>query len=311
MKRIQYDRYGGPEALRLDEVAVPNPGPGQISVRVLAASVNPMDWMIRQGKVKFMTGSTFPRGLGHDFAGVVEALGSGVETLKVGDDVFGATGLRGAGTFAEVLIIDEKNAVIKPSALTFEVAAALPIVAITAWTGLVDKARLRAGQSVFVSGCLGGVGRAAVQLARLRGATVAGSCSANGREEALALGVSEVVDYREFDAKRFRNRFDVVFDTAGALSLGQCDTLLKRGGKALHIVNTPAKFLRSFLSSRHETVFGTPTTQGWAGIVDAALKGELAPKIGKTVSLSEAIPAIVALETTGLPKGKLVILPAG
>ena len=311
MKRIQYDRYGGPEGLRLDEVAVPQPGPGQIRVRVMAASVNPMDWVIRQGKVKFMTGSAFPRGLGHDFAGIVEALGPGVATLNVGDEVFGATGLKEAGTFAEVLIVDEKNAVVKPSALSFEVAAALPIVAITAWTGLVDKAKLRAGQSVFISGCLGGVGRAAVQLARLRGATVAGSCSASGREEALALGVNEVVDYRGFDAKRFQSRFDVVFDTAGALSLGECDTMLKRGGKALHIVNTPAKFIRSFLSSRHETVFGTPTSEGWTGIIDAALKGDLAPKIGKTVSLSEAIAAIVGLETTGLPKGKLLIIPAG
>jgi NADPH:quinone reductase-like Zn-dependent oxidoreductase len=311
VKRIQYDRYGGPKELRLDEVELPVPGRGQVRVRVRAASVNPMDWVIREGRVKVMTGSKFPRGLGHDFAGVVEAVGPGVTMLKVGDAVFGATGLKQAGTFAEALVVDEKNAVIKPGALPFEVAAALPIVAITAWTGLVDKAKLRAGQSVFISGCLGGVGRAAVQFALLRGAAVTGSCSADARDEAVALGVSEVVDYRTFDATRLRRRFDVVFDTAGALSLSQCDTLLKRGGKALHIVNTPTKFLRSFFSSQHETVFGAPTPQGWAGLIDAALKGELAPKIGKTVSLSEAIPAIVALETTGLPKGKVLILPAG
>ena len=309
MKRIQYDRYGGPEQLRLDEVDLPIPGRGQVRVRVKAASVNPMDWVIRAGRVKFMSGSKFPRGLGHDFAGVVEAIGPGGTTLKVGDEVFGATGLKEAGTFAEALIADEKNVVIKPAALSFEVAGALPIVAITAWTGLIDKAKLRAGQSVFISGCLGGVGRAAVQLALLGGASVIGSCSGAAREEALALGVSEVIDYRTFDAKRFSRRFDVVFDTAGALSLGQCDTLLKRGGKALHIANTPGKLLRGLFSSRHENVFGTPTPKGWAGIIDAALKGDLIPKIGKTVPLAEAIPAIVALETTGLPKGKLLIVP--
>ena len=311
MKRIQYQRYGGPEELMLSEVALPKPGRGQIRVRVKAASVNPMDWVIRQGQVKVMTGSKFPRGLGHDFAGVVEDVGPGVASLKVGDEVLGATGLKEAGTFAEAVVTDEKNAVIKPSALSFETASTLPIVAITAWTGLIDKAHLRAGQSVFISGCLGGVGRAAAQLALLRGAVVTGSCSAAGREEALALGISEVVDYRTFAVKRFKRRFDVVFDTAGALSLGQCDTLLKRGGKALHIVNTPAKFLRSFLSSRHETIFGTATPQGWTGILDAAVKGGLTPNIGATVPLSDAIPAIVALETTGLPKGKLVIFPNG
>jgi NADPH:quinone reductase-like Zn-dependent oxidoreductase len=256
-----------------------------------------------------MTGARFPRGLGHDFAGVVEAVGPGVRSLTTGDEVFGATGLREAGTFAETLVTEAKPVVIKPAALSFEVAAALPIVAITAWTGLVDKAKVRAGQSVFVSGCLGGVGRAAVQLAILRGATLTGSCGAGGHEEAEALGVREVVDYRAFDAEAFRRRFDIVFDTAGALSLGQCDTMLKRGGKALHIVNTPGKFIRSLFSSRHETVFGAPTPAGWAGIIAAALAGDLVPKIAETVPLSEAIPAIIALEATGLPKGKVVITP--
>jgi NADPH:quinone reductase-like Zn-dependent oxidoreductase len=311
LKRIQYNRYGGPEELRLDEVSLPQLRSGQIRVRVKAASVNPMDWVIRKGQVKVMTGSKFPRGLGHDFAGVVEAVGPGVASLKVGDEVLGATGLKEAGTFSEAVVTHEKNAVIKPPALSFEVASTLPIVAITAWTGLIDKAKLRARQAVFISGCLGGVGRAAAQLALMRGAVVTGSCSAAGREEALSIGISEVVDYRTFDAKRFKRRFDVVFDTAGALSLGQCDSMLKQGGKALHIVNTPAKFLRSFLSSRHETIFGTATPQGWAGVLDAAVNGVLTPKIGAAVSLTEAIPAIVALEATGLPKGKLLILPNG
>jgi NADPH:quinone reductase-like Zn-dependent oxidoreductase len=310
MRRIQYDRYGGPEELRLDDVNLSEPQRGQIRVRVIAASANPMDWVIRRGQVKMMTGSRFPRGLGHDFAGVVEAVGPGVERLKVGDEVFGATGLKEAGAFAEAVVTDEKNAAIKPKALPFEVAGALPIVSVTAWTGLIDKAKLRAGQSVFITGCLGGVGRAAVQLALLRGAAVAGSCSASGREEALALGVSEVFDYRAFEIGPLRGRFDVVFDTAGALSLGQCDALLKRGGVALHIVNTPGKIIRSLVSSRHKSVFGTATPEGMAGIIDAAVRGKLVPKIGRTVPLSEAIPAIIELETTGSPKGKLLVVPA-
>ena len=309
MKRIQYERYGGPEELRLDDVETPTPGRGQVRVQVRAASVNPMDWVIRQGRVKMMTGSQFPRGLGHDFAGVIDAVGPEVKRLKIGDEVFGATSLKEAGAFADALVTDEKNAFIKPSVLSFEVAGALSIVGVTAWTGLIDKAKLQAGQSVFVTGCLGGVGRAVAQLALLHGATVAGSCSASGRDEALALGVNEVFDYRTFSVQPLRRRFDVVFDTAGALSLSQCGALLKRGGVALHIVNTPGKILRSLISSRHQTVFGTATPEGMAGIVDAAVNGKLTPKIARTVPLSEAIPAIVALETTGLPKGKVVVVP--
>ncbi len=163
MKRVQYYRYGGPDELKLEEVSVPVPKQDQIRVRVVAAGVNPMDWKIRRGEIKFMTGTKFPRGLGHDYAGVVDAIGSDVKDFKIGDEVFGAMGLKEAGAFAESLIADPKNTFKKPPDITFEVAAALPIASFTAWTALFDKANLRKGQSVFVSGCLGAVGRAAVQ----------------------------------------------------------------------------------------------------------------------------------------------------
>jgi NADPH:quinone reductase-like Zn-dependent oxidoreductase len=309
MKRVQYLHYGGPEELRLDEVKPPDVGQGQIRVQVRAAAANPMDWKIRRGEMKALSGFRVPRGLGHDFAGVVEAVGPGVERLKVGDEVFGVTSIRQAGAFAESVVADEKNAALKPPSISFEQAAALTLVSVTAWNGLVAKARLRTCQSVFITGCLGGVGRSAVQIARMRGANVAGSCSASGREEALALGVAEVVDYRALDIALYRHRFDVVFDTAGALSLSQCGAMLKRRGMSLHIVLTPAKLIGCLLPSRHHLVFANPTPQCLAGITEAAERGKLVPAIGRIVPLSEAISAVVELETTGLPKGKLVIVP--
>lgn len=309
MKRIQYHRYGGPEELRLEETKRPEPGRGQIRVRVCAAAANPMDWKIRRGEMRMISGFRFPRGLGHDFAGVVEAVGPGVERLKVGDEVFGATSISKAGAFAEFLVADEKNAALKPPSISFELAAALPIVSATAWNALVAKAKLRTGQSVFINGCLGGVGRSAVQIARMLGADVAGSCSALGRKEALALGLGEAVDYRAFDIAPYRHRFDVVFDTAGTLSLAQCGTMLKRRGMSLHIVPTPAKAIGCLLPSRHHLVFGNPTPECLVGIADAAERGKLVPAIGRIAPLSEAISAIVELELTGLPKGKLVIVP--
>jgi NADPH:quinone reductase-like Zn-dependent oxidoreductase len=309
MKRVQYHRYGGPEELRIEEFALAAPARGQIRVQVRAAAANPMDWKIRKGELKMMTGRRFPRGLGHDFAGVVEAVGPNVIRLRVGDEVFGATGLKESGAFAEALLAEEKNVFLKPKSLSFEEAAALPIVSATAWTALIDKAKLRAGQRVFITGCLGGVGRAAVQIAGMRGAQIAGSCSASRRDEALALGVREVIDYRAFDANSYRGLFDVVFDTHGALSLSQCGAMLKRGGVALHIVPTPLKMIWSMLSSRHQTIFGQLTPQSMAGIVEAAEQGKLTPTIGRTVPLSEAIPALIELERTNLPPGKLVVVP--
>jgi NADPH:quinone reductase-like Zn-dependent oxidoreductase len=309
MKRIQYLNFGAPEELRLDEVKTPDAGKGQIRVEVSAAAVNPMDGKLRRGEMKAISGARFPRGLGHDFAGVVEAVGPGVKRLKVGDEVFGVTSIRQAGAFAEYVVTDEKNVALKPRSFSFEQAAAFAIVSLTAWNALVAKARLREGQLVFVTGCLGGVGRAAVQIARMRGANVVGSCSASGREEALALGVSEVVDYRAFNVVSHRHRFDVVFDTAGALSLSQCSAMLKRGGLSLHIVPTFAKMIGCLLPSRHHLVFGNPTLRALAGIAEAAERGELVPAIGRVVPLSEAISAVVELEKTGSPKGKLVIAP--
>jgi NADPH:quinone reductase-like Zn-dependent oxidoreductase len=309
MRRIEYFRYGGPEELRLDEVKPAEPGRGQVRVQVRAASVNPMDGKIRRGELKMLSGFRFPRGLGHDFAGVVDAVGPGVKRLKPGSEVFGATSIPQAGAFAEYVVADEKNIGLKPPNVSFEQAAAMTIVGLTAWTALVAKAKLRAGQSVFISGCLGGVGRSAVQIACVRGATVVGSCGASGRDEALALGVGEALDYRAFDAAAHRDRFDVVLDTAGALSLSQCSAMLRSGGVSLHIVPTLAKMIVCSLPSRHRLMFGNPTPQSLAGVAEAAERGDLVPAIGQIAPLSEAIPAIIELEATGALRGKLVIVP--
>jgi len=308
MKRVQYHRYGDPEELRLEEVPLREPRPGQVRVRVLAAAANPMDWKIRRGEMKMLSGFRLPRGLGHDFAGLIDALGSGAERFKPGDAVFGVTSIRQAGAFAEYVIADAANVALKPPSVSFEQATAALLVSVTAWTALANKAKLRPGQSVFITGCLGGVGRAAVQIARLLGAEVMGSCSVSDREEALASGVSEVAD-RNFDVAQYPRRFDVIFDTAGALSLGQCATMLKPHGVSLHIVPTPAKLIGCLLSARHQVVFGKPTPEGLGAIAEALERGEIVAAIGGVAPLSEAIPAIIDLERNGVPKGKLVIAP--
>ena len=132
MKRIQYYEYGGPERMRLEEFSPAAPGKGEVLVRVMAAAANPMDWKIRNGDTKLMTGRSFPRGLGHDFAGTVEDLGPGVTRFRAGDAVLGAMSLKASGAFADMVVADETQIVKKPADLSHEQAAALPTVGVTA-----------------------------------------------------------------------------------------------------------------------------------------------------------------------------------
>ena len=308
MKKIQYSRYGGLEELRLDEVEVPEPAKGQVRVRVKAASFNPMDGKIRRGEMKILSGFRFPRGLGHDFAGVVDSVGSAVSAFKPGDEVIGVTSIPKAGAMADYVIADAKNIGIKPAGVLFAESVALTIVGLTAWNALIEKGMLGAGQVAFVNGCQGAVGRSAAQIARMRGANVVGTCRATDLEAVRTLGVGEAVDYRTLNVQAFAGRFDLVFDTVGVLSLRQCRVMVKPSGMSLHIVPNFAKWAGALFSSRHHLVFGNPTRESFAGIADAAERGILVPAIGRVVGLSEAIPAITERENTGSPKGKLVVI---
>jgi NADPH:quinone reductase-like Zn-dependent oxidoreductase len=266
VKRLQYHRYGGPDVLRLEDFEPARPGRGEVLVRVKAAAANAMDWKMRNGEMRLMTGRSFPRGIGNDFSGVVEAIGAGVTRLRVGDAVVGGTSLKGAGAFGEMVIAEEKAVVPKPAELSYEQAAAIPVVGITAFQAILGQGNLRAGQAVFVNGCLGGVGRAAAQIAVVSGASVGGSCRATAVAEAHELGIDPVVE-PGFDPARLRGRFDLVLDTPGTLSATAARTLLKPGGRIIDIVPTPAKLARSVLPGPYRVMMGRParrTSTRWS-----------------------------------------------
>jgi NADPH:quinone reductase-like Zn-dependent oxidoreductase len=308
-QRIQYHQYGGPEVLRL-ETFEPRPlGPDDVLVRVKAAGANPMDWGIREGELKMMTGRQFPRGHGYDFAGVVEATGAGVTRLRRGDAVLGAAPMKLAGAFAELVVAEQKGVVKKPGTLAFEDAAALPTPSITALQVLTTKAKIQSGQAIFVHAALGAVGRSAVQLALSRGATVAGSVRASAASEAHAAGITPVVDF-DFDPAPLKGRFDIVFDTAGTLPLAAARTLLKPGGRIFDIKPTPAKFLRSALPGSFTTVIAQPITADLEEVARLGGEGILRPSIARTVPLSQAIEALVELEQRRAARpGKLIVTP--
>lgn len=306
-KRIQYHQYGGPEVLRLEDVDLPQPGAGEILVRVRAAAANAMDWKMRNGEMKIVTGRNFPRGVGHDFAGIVEAVGDGVTRLAAGDEVLGAASLKAPGAFSELVIAEAKSVVRKPSSLSFTDAATLPIVGVTAYLALNKVGRLQPGQAVFIAGVLGGVGRAAAQLALASGASVGGSCRATVSDEARELGVDPVVDF-DFDTAPLRKQFDIVFDTAGALPGSTARALLKPGGRIIDIVPTPSKFIKNVLPGSFHLMMSSPSTEDLEEVARAAADGVLKVPIARTVPLDEAIDALADLEQNrGSKGGKLIV----
>jgi NADPH:quinone reductase-like Zn-dependent oxidoreductase len=206
-----------------------------------------------------------------------------------------------------MVVAEEKAVVVKPANLSWAEAAALPVVGLTAFQAMVNAGKVHAGQAVFIHGCLGGVGRAAAQIALAYGACVGGSCRDTAMQEARDLGVDPVVAF-DFDAMKLAGRFDVVFDTPGTLPIKAAQALLKPGGRILDITPTPAKFVRSILPGPFQVLMGRPVVADLEAVAQAAEAGILRVPVARAVPLGEAIAALTELELSRTPKGgKLVI----
>ncbi|WP_318998476.1 zinc-dependent alcohol dehydrogenase family protein [Marinobacter sp.] len=228
VKAMVIEEYGGPEVFVEREVATPEPGMGQVRIRVVASSVNPLETKIRSGLVK--TGPELPAILNGDVAGVVDKLGPGVSDLKVGDEVFGcAGGVRGwQGALADYMVADVRLLARRSPSISLALTecAALPLVFLTAWSALVDRGGLQAGEHVLIHGGTGGVGHVAVQIARHLGARVATTVSSEAKADiARKLGADDIILYREESVQAYKDRltdgrgFALVLDTVGGSNL--------------------------------------------------------------------------------------------
>lgn len=322
MKAIVQDRYGRADVLALREVDPPVPAAGEVRVSVRAAAVNAADWHIMRGDpyvARLTIGLGRPRARirGRDFAGVVDAVGAGVTRLRVGDEVYGETGLSD-GAFAEYVCVREDLVEAKPANLTFEQAAAVPLAGVTALTGLRDVV---AGQHVLVNGASGGVGTFAVQIAKAAGASVTGVCSARNAELVRSLGATQVIDYRLDDFTR-HGPYDVVFDLVGNRSLGAlrgaAGTVVLSGGGVSgdgSLFGPMGLILRSKVASpfvRQRLVVLTVRTgrAELAELRELIEAGSVTPMIDRTYSLADAPEAIRYVEEEHA-RAKVVITVAG
>jgi NADPH:quinone reductase-like Zn-dependent oxidoreductase len=320
MKAIVYRCYGSPEVLQLEQVAKPVPADDEVLVKVHAAAVNPLDWHYMRGSpyvMRLVSGLGAPSntGMGVDFAGTVEAVGEQVTAYKPGDEVFGGA----SGAFAEYVTVSESRALArKPSNISFEQAAAVPIAAVTALQALRDKGQLQPGQKVLVNGASGGVGTFAVQIARSMGAEVTGVCSTRNLELVRSLGANRVIDYKSEDYTSLGERYDIIVDNVGnhplranLAVLNPGGTLLMVGGPKGNWIGPIVKPIQSTLlaplvDENMVTILAQITAEDLAALGELLQNGQVTSVIDRRYPLAE-VPAAIAYSESGRARGKIII----
>ena len=239
MKAFILDRYGKKSRLRLGEMPEPELRDDEVMVQVHAASVNVLDSKIKSGEFKLVLPYRLPLILGHDVAGVVVRVGPRVRQFKPGDEVYARPDDFRIGAFAEFIAIKETSLAIKPKALTMEEAASIPLVGLTAWQALIQKANLQPGQKVFIQAGSGGVGTFAIQLAKHLGAFVATTTSTANVDWVKNLGADVVLDYKKDDFVNSLYNYDVVLNSQDSVTLAKSLSVLKPGGRLISISGPP------------------------------------------------------------------------
>lgn len=334
MKAWAIDSYGGPEALRLHELPQPQVGANDVLIKVKAASLNPLDWKVRNGMLKRIRSFDFPLILGNDCAGVVKEVGSEVERFKVGDEVFTRVPKDRIGTLAEFISVDQSAVALKPHNLSFEEAAGIPLVALTAWQALHDFVQIGPGSRVLIQAGAGGVGSLALQIARLLGAEVYTTASLPKHELVRSLGAHRAIDYRNERFEDCVSDCDLVLDTLGGESLKRSVEVLKKNGVIVSISGpldpqTAQEMELNWLLRRvvrgmswsirrearkhggtYRFLFMRPDGKQLAEIAALLEQGKLKPLLDKVYSFEEAPQAFEYVEK-GHASGKVVVRIGG
>ena len=330
MKAFILDRYEKKGVLRPGDRPDPVPRDGDVLIEVRAAGLNPVDAKVRDGEFKAVQPYRMPLVLGHDVAGVIVGVGSKVQRFKVGDEVYARPRDGRIGTFAELIAVDEADVTLKPSNVTMEEAASIPLVGLTAWQALVEHAGLVKGQKVLIHAGSGGVGVFAIQLARHLGATVATTASGANVDMVRRLGADVVVDYRTEDFAKVLSGYDVVLNSLDAGTLERSLAVLKPGGKLISISGPPdpafakaqglngvlrlvfrllSRSIRKKAAARrvdYSFLFMHADGGQLARITALIEAGAIRPVLDRTYPFAELNDALAYVET-GQAKGKVVV----
>ena len=330
MKAFIVNRYGKKEKLQLTEIAEPVVKETDILVQVHSAGVNLLDSKIRNGEFKMILPYKTPFTLGHDVSGVVTKVGSKVSKFKVGDEVYARPADYRIGTFAEFISMNENDVAIKPKNLSMEEAASIPLVGLTAWQALVEKANLKKGQKVFIQAGSGGVGTFAIQLAKHLGATVATTTSAANIDLVKSLGADIIIDYKKDDFETILKDYDVVLNSQDTKTLEKSLKVLKPGGKVISISGPPdpdfgqeinanwfLKIILKFLSAgirkkakrlgvNFSFLFMRAQGEQLSQITKLIESGVIKPVMDKVFPFEQTNEAMAYVET-GRAKGKVVV----
>ena len=306
MKAVRIHTQGGPETLVYEDAPRPTPLTNEVLIRVRAASVNPIDWKIRDGYGKQMFNHQMPLILGWDVAGTIEAVGPEVDKFKLGDLVYGYTSLLRDGAYAEFAIAKPAEIALKPASLDFVQAAAIPIAALTPWQAMFDTASLQENQKVLIHAASGGVGSIAVQLAKAKGAYVIGTASARNADFVRELGVDEFIDYQSTPFETLVHDVDVVLDTIGGDTQVRSFGVLHKDGFLVSIVEPPSEELATQHGVRMAMLAVQPNADQLREVTELIDSGTLKPFVETVLPLSEARRAH-ELSQSGRTRGKIVL----
>ena len=246
MKKIIYSKFGGPEVLQIAEVPVPTVQETSLLIKVKAVSINPLDWKIRNGEMKLMSGSKFPRGIGIDFSGIVEETGTTVTKYNKGDEVFGILDVFKGGALSEYVAVEEKDIAIKPKNISFEQAAAMPVVGSAALQIFKTLVSLKKGTEILINGASGGIGMFATQIANMSGAIVTTVVGDSGIRAVEDWGTDFVINYRNEDVLKGNKQYDIVIDLSGKMPFGKAKQIMKHSSAYIHTAPGPKEIISSF-----------------------------------------------------------------
>ncbi|MEH7521596.1 NADP-dependent oxidoreductase, partial [Priestia megaterium] len=266
MRAMVIDRHGK-VPMHLTEMPTPEIGEYEVLAEIHAASINPIDFKIRDGKVKLLVKYKMPLILGNDFSGVVAKVGAKVTRFKAGDEIYARPRKSKIGTFAEYIAIHEDDIALKPKNLNFEEAASIPLVGLTSYQALTDILQLKKGQKILIQAGAGGVGTFAIQLAKLMGATVATTASEAGANLVKSLGADEIINYKTEKFEEILKNYDAVFDTLGDEILEKSFGIIKDGGKLVSVSGLPnARFGKEYGSGFFKTLLFSAASHKLTGL---------------------------------------------